>query len=93
MDSHGAFGPRTPGDVRRAQVRMNRAPLPKGRPVTDLTAKNREKLLGAFLEWCDFAGFHMQPIFDNPAQSVERINEILLAYGRRLYEAGKTYTH
>ena len=93
MDSHGAFGPNTPGDFRRAQARLNRAPLPKGRPVTDLTAKNREKLLNAFIEWCEFAGFRMQPIFANPVQNVERINEILLAYGRRLYEAGKTYSH
>ena len=61
--------------------------------MTDLTAKNREKLLNAFIEWCEFAGFRMQPIFANPVQNVERINEILLAYGRRLYEAGKTYTH
>ena len=93
MDSHGAFGPRTPGDWKRAQLRMSRPPLPKGRPVTDLTSKNRERLLRSFLEWCEFAGFVMKPILDEPARHVEKINEILLAYGRRLYEAGKTYSH
>ncbi|CAK8990524.1 unnamed protein product [Durusdinium trenchii] len=62
-------------------------------PVTDVTSKNRERLLQSFLEWCEFAGFAMKPILDEPALFVEKINEILLAYGRRLYEAGKTYSH
>ncbi|CAK9023706.1 Uncharacterized protein SCF082_LOCUS16310 [Durusdinium trenchii] len=55
-------------------------------PVTDVTSKNRERLLQSFLEWCEFAGFVMKPILDEPALFVEKINEILLAYGRRLYE-------
>ena len=93
MESHGMLGPRTPGDWKRAQLRVNRPPLPKGRPVTDVTSKNRERLLQSFLEWCEFAGFVMKPILDEPALFVEKINEILLAYGRRLYEAGKTYSH
>ena len=82
--------PRTPGDRSRQAARRLR-PLPSGRPVTEATAGNRDRLLFDLLNWCDFCGFNLRSLLERPLQHVERINEILQLYGRRLYEAGRTY--
>ena len=91
--SHGCFGPVTPGDWKRAQLRQTKPPLPKGRPVTDLASASRERLLKLFLEWCEETGISIGLFLQEPSRHVEQINEALLLFGRRLYEAGKTYSH
>ncbi|CAK9087745.1 Uncharacterized protein SCF082_LOCUS41530 [Durusdinium trenchii] len=76
-----------------SKIPLSEATDAQVRALLNLPPLRRWRLLQSFLEWCEFAGFAMKPILDEPALFVEKINEILLAYGRRLYEAGKTYSH
>ena len=85
------IAPRTPGDWSRQATRRNRPPLPQGRPVTQLTAGDRERLLADLLRWSDMCGLNLRTLLENPLLHIERINAILQMYGRRLYDAGKTY--
>ena len=89
--SEAMIAPRTPGDWSRQATRRNRPPLPQGRPVTQLTAGNRERLLADLLRWSDMCGLNLRTLLENPLLHIERINAILQMYGRRLYDAGKTY--
>ena len=61
--------------------------------MTDLTSASRERLLKFFLEWCEATGICVGLFLQEPSRHVEQINEALLLFGRRPYEAGKTYSH
>ena len=89
--SHGMIGPQTRGDWHRRALRQNRPPLPQGRPVTAATTGNRERLLREFFNWCQRAGFEIQDWLNLPTRNLEKINEVLQLYGRRLYDAGRPY--
>lgn len=89
---HGMIAPRTPGDWTRQGSRKLRPPLPAGRPVTDATAGNRERLIRDFFCWCARTGWNIEQLLLELLKNVEQINRVLQLFGRRLYEAGKPYS-
>lgn len=90
---HGMLHPRTPGDWKRQGLRQQKPPLPSGRPVTAATSSNRAKLFGEFSLWRKRVSVDIDLILARPIEHVERVNELLITYGRRLYDSGRTYAH
>ena len=81
----------TAGELRRAQARQARGPLPAGRPVTHATNLARERYWSLFESWATGNGLDLSAMLSNSHWHVEDINCLLVRYGRELYSAGKSY--
>ena len=84
-------GPRNQADLRRQAVRVQRAPLPKGRPVLPQTSENREWLFQHFRNWCISEGCDIDFLLQRSTSHIEDINTLLSAYGRKMYDGGRPY--
>lgn len=82
MESHGVLGPCTPGDWKRTQLRLLRPPPLKGRPVTDLASYTETDSPKAFWSGVGVWVSNMGALLLDAAENVEKINEIVLLYGR-----------
>ena len=89
--SHGML-PRHKEDRARADWRLER-PLEFGRPVTESTKSNREKLLRWFSDWLEEKGFCLEDLVKRASHEPELLVRQLLQYGMQLYEAGRPYSH
>lgn len=82
--------PRTAAEVDRAGRRSS-VPLQAGRRVLPATNTLREHLLIQFWQWTSDSGIDWNTIFANPHRDLELFNDVLIAYGRELYE--RPYLH
>ena len=80
------------GDAVRRQARQG-INLVAGRRVTETTAFNRDWLFGKFQQWLETKGFSVDDLlFQNPID-LDRLNNVLVEYGRWLFSEGKPYYH
>ncbi len=84
--------PRTAAEIDRAG-RRSEIPLRAGRRVLPATNTLREHLLFQFWQWTSDSGIDWNSIFANPHRDLELFNDVLIAYGRELYESGRPYLH
>ena len=87
------LAPRHGADVVRQRRRLSMPPLPKGRPVLQVTSQNRDELFSAFSAWCESQNIPLGSLLESALVNVEEINAILSSYGRALYTAGRPYGH
>eukprot|EP00438_Fugacium_kawagutii_P017061 Skav216354 [mRNA] locus=scaffold2385:234086:238616:- [translate_table: standard] len=81
----------TPGEVRKAAERSQRPALPLGRPVTQATTSLRSKYWAIFSAWTLEEGFDIGALLAEYHTNVDLINQLLVSFGRNLYEKGKSY--
>ena len=84
--------PRTAAEIDRAG-RRSEVPLQAGRRVLPATNTLRGHLLLQFWQWTSDSGIDWNSIFANPHRDLELFNDVLIAYGRELYESGRPYLH
>ncbi|CAE7264088.1 unnamed protein product [Symbiodinium sp. CCMP2592] len=84
--------PRNAADEKRSAARSV-VLLPEGRPVEPVTQKRRDKLLAAFADWLLEQGFELLDLCDLQPGSTKRLNQMLVCYGRQLFDAGWPYSH
>ena len=88
---HGVSGPTaTTGDLLRQRARAG-LKLDVGRPVTEGTRAVREDLFSQFDSWLQSAGLSFDEIFMTSPTDLDRINKVLVEYGRLLFDLGKPY--
>lgn len=80
------------GDELRQRARQGIV-LGTGRPVLESTKAARDDLFAAFSGWLSEKGLDYQSIFGGSPFDLDRINQVLVDYGRALFEAGKPYYH
>ena len=86
-------GPRNQADLTRIGVRTTLGPLPEGRIVLEVTAAQRDKLLGSFYSWCDSEGLDIQTWLGDVYSFLEEINLCLCRFGRTTYNWGRPMNH
>ena len=91
-DSSHVLRPRHSADRERSRARST-VVLAEGRPVEPVTQKRRDKLLAAFVEWLLRQEVIFEKLLDLAPQSTRRLNNLLVTYGRQLFEAGWPYSH
>ena len=87
------LAPRHTADFERQRRRQSMPPLPKGRPVLQVTSQNRDELFAAFSTWCGSQNLPLDHLLETALVNVEEINAILSSYGRALYASGRPYGH
>ena len=68
------------------------APLQSGRPVLQMTRSRREKLKALFAGWLLGQGRSFDGLLQLARTDVETANEMLILFGKWLYESGKPYS-
>ena len=67
-------------------------PLQSGRPVQQMTRSRREKLRALFSGWLLGQGRSFDGVLLMAKTDVDTANELLILYGKWLYESGKPYS-
>lgn len=67
--------------------------LEDGRRVTETTANVRGLLFQNFLGWLTDQGFSFDELLMSSPPDLDRINKVLVQYGKWLFSAGKPYYH
>eukprot|EP00438_Fugacium_kawagutii_P025642 Skav209573 [mRNA] locus=scaffold281:153023:156322:- [translate_table: standard] len=67
--------------------------LPEGRRVTETTSSIRSQLMVNFEKWIREQKLSFDEIFLGNPPNLDRINDVLVRYGRFLFSAGKPYYH
>ncbi|CAE7242563.1 unnamed protein product [Symbiodinium sp. CCMP2592] len=62
-------------------------------PVEQVTQRRRDRLLAAFTEWLTGEGFCFTDLLDLSPQTTKQLNNLIVRYGRQLFEAGWPYSH
>ena len=75
----------------RAERRAN-VPLPSGRPIQQGTRARREKLKSLFAGWLLGQGRTFDGLLVSAKADPDLANEMLILFGRWLYESGKPYS-
>eukprot|EP00438_Fugacium_kawagutii_P024998 Skav224819 [mRNA] locus=scaffold613:5807:6922:+ [translate_table: standard] len=89
--SHGVLVPESTGDFDRAHRRQD-VILVAGRVVKQQTRARRDVLLEDFDSWLvQFAKITLRELLDSGSLEPERVSDLLVAYGKQLYYAGKPY--
>ena len=83
---------RTPGDVKRAELRKE-IKLEEGRPVLGKTKEARAKLTEDFDGWLRGRGTELSELLDPRGIDIDAVNAALEAFGRDLHRSGRPYNH
>eukprot|EP00439_Symbiodinium_sp_Y106_P032283 s4370_g3.t2 len=85
--------PRHSADEKRSAARSTVLPL-EGRPVEPVTQRRRDKLLAAFSSWwLQGQDLCFEQLLDMQPHNICKLNNLLLMYGRQLFEAGWPFSH
>ncbi|CAE7353024.1 unnamed protein product, partial [Symbiodinium microadriaticum] len=88
----GTLIPRNPDDFRRLDRRLR--PLPPGRPVQAATSSRRAVLISGFSQWLlEVVGKSLEETFAERPFDTEGFVELLVFFGRDLYNSGRPYWH
>eukprot|EP00438_Fugacium_kawagutii_P011937 Skav228683 [mRNA] locus=scaffold111:87828:94995:- [translate_table: standard] len=89
--SHG-MQPRNLDDEVRAERRKGNL-LTYGRPVLQVTKKNREKLITDFRCWLEQKGVSLDELLGAAFSDPEHLCRALSEYGSQLFQSGRPYSH